>query len=365
MNLMTGTTDYNILKTKYSDFTQPVLEIKVGGISMVASRDLLVQELIVELTSGYEASGCEFLVSGCYDYKKCDFDSGISAKFQIGEKIEILIGYDKTEMVFLGYIDTVEYEFGAETGGAIRVRCMDAKGLLMKNRRLESFKEKRADAVVKSLLTTQPVSYYLAGKEIDSCPKEEVPLRSGMKTDYEIVVEQAEKMGYEFFIIQGKAYFRKAEKMTAPIMTLEPECGVGEGTVSFSGNELVENIEVRSISKDNGKIIQGKAKLLGRFSKGTSAKRMYASSTQVFYEPGVESVTEATKRARVRMNAKKAHFGSAELVCVGIPELVPGRFVKLDKFSSMVNGKYYIIGITHRFDADGFTTEVQARRSSL
>lgn len=172
-------------------------------------------------------------------------------------------------------------------------------------------------------------------------------------------------MGYEFFIIQGKAYFRKAEKTTTPIMTIEPECGVEENTVSFSGNKLVENVEVRSINQENGKMIKGKSKLTGRFSKGSSAGRMYRSTTQVFYEPGVDSVAEASKRADVRMDAMKTHFGSLEMICIGIPELVPGRFVKLDKFASVVNGKYYITGIVHHFDMDGFRTEVKARRSSL
>lgn len=365
MDLMTGTTNYSALKNKYSNFSVPTLEISVGGTKMVASKDIMVQELMVELTCGYEASGCEFLVGNCYSSEKSDFDDAVSGKFQIGEKIEIMAGYEKTEMVFLGYIDTVSYEFGAGVTGEIRVRCMDAKGLLMKNRRLEAFKEDRADSVVKSLLSEQPVSYYLSGKEIDSCSKEEIPLRTGMKTDYDIVIEQAGKIGFEFFIIQGKAYFRKAEKTTTPIMTLDPDCGVDENIVSFSGNKLVENMEVRSINEENGEMIQGKSKLSGRFGDGTSASRMYRSTTQVFYEPGVSSVSEASKRAEVRMDALKACFGSMELTCIGIPELVPGRFVKLDKFASAVDGKYYITGITHRFGPDGFRTTVSGRRSSL
>ena len=365
MNLMTGTTNFKALKTKYSDFFAPTLEIEVDGTKMVASKDIMVQELNVDLTCGYEASGCELLIGDCYDSEKSDFTGSIADKFQIGKKIEILVGYVKTEKIFLGYIDTVSYEFEDGKSGVIRVGCMDAKGLLMKNRRLEAFKESSADAVVKTLLSEQPVSYYLSGKEIDTCSKEEVPLRTGMKNDYEIVVAQAGKIGFEFFIIQGKAYFRKAEKTTTPIMTLEPECGVQEARISFSGNKLAENIVVRSIHPENGKMIQGKSKLTGRFSKGTSAGKIYRSTTQVYYEPGVESVAEASKRADVRMDALKNHFGSMELICTGIPELVPGRFVKLDKFASTVNGKYYITRITHSFDTEGYKTTVHARRSSL
>ena len=364
MNLMKGTTSFAALKTKYSNFKVPTLEISVGGTKMVASKDIMVQELFVELTCGYEASGCEFVVGSCYNNEKSDFDKNITSKLQIGAKIEILIGYEKTETVFVGYIDTVGYDFSSDSA-EIRVRCMDAKGLLMKNRRLEAFKETSADAVVRALLSEQPVSYYLSGKVIDKCSKEDVPLRTGMKTDYDIVVEQAGKMGYEFFIIQGKAYFCKAEKTTTPIMTLEPECGIEENYVSFSANRLVENIEVRSINEENGKMIRGKSKLFGKFSDGTTASRIYKSTTQVFYEPGISSVSEATKRASVRLDALKAHFGKMELTCIGIPELVPGRFVKLDKFASVVNGKYYITEVNHRFTYDGFRTIVKGRRSSL
>ena len=57
---------------------------------------------------------------------------------------------------------------------------MDAKGLLMKTRRMEIFTQKSADAVVKAILGETPVSSYISGKEIDSCKEEEVPLRSHM-----------------------------------------------------------------------------------------------------------------------------------------------------------------------------------------
>ena len=32
-----------------------------------------------------------------------------------------------------------------------------------------------------------------------------------MMTDYDLIVEQAQKQGFEFFILQGKAYFRKKD----------------------------------------------------------------------------------------------------------------------------------------------------------
>lgn len=362
MSLMSGSTSLEQLKKKYEDFKRFSLEISVDGTKMSADQDIHIYHLNLDLTSGLEASGCSFLVGGCYSFEDQDFDKK-AEKFQIGAKIEIFLGYQKVESVFEGYINAVSYEFGLEEEPVIRVRGMDAKGLLMKNRRLEAFKEKKADAVVKKLLSEQPVSHFLSGKSIDSCPEEEVPLRSGMKTDYEIIAELARKLGYEFFIIQGKAYFQKGQKNTSPITTLTPEFGVQECICSVSGNTLVQSVEVRSIHSGNGKLISGSSKLTGSFGK--KASKLYQGTTQVFYEAGVSSPKEAGDRAEARMEEIKSGFGSLELVCRGIPELVPGRFLKLDGFSSSVNGSYYIRSVTHSCSPDGFQTRIQGCRKHL
>jgi len=89
------------------------------------------------------------------------------------------------------------------------------------------------------------------------------------------------------------------------------------------------------------------------------------STTQVFYEAGIESAAEAKKRAKARMEAMKAGFGFMELTCIGIPELVPGRFIKIEKFADAVDGKYYVTGVTHYLTEESFTTVVKARRSHL
>ena len=362
MSLMSGSTSLEKLQRKYSGFAVPSLEIAVDGASLAVGRELHVQQMSVDLTCGFEASGCEFLAGSCYSLQDRDFSRAME-KFQVGSKIEISLGYQATEPVFQGYINEVGYEFGNEEAPMIRVKCMDAKGLLMKNRRLEAFKEKQADAVVRKLLSEQPVSSYLSGKTVDSCSSEEVPLRTGMKTDYDIIVELARKTGYEFFIIQGKAYFRQGEKSTSPIMTLTPRCRVEECISTVSGNSLIQTVEVRSIHAGNGKLISGKASISGSF--GSKASRLYQGTAQVFYEAGVESAKEASDRAKARMEALRAQFCSLELTCMGIPELVPGRFVSLDQFADAVNGKYYITAVTHRCSASEFSTTIKGQRKSL
>ena len=365
MDMMKGSTSFRALRDKYKDFSAPSVEITVGS-EKISEKKADIQEIEVELTSGFEASGCVFYVDGAYRVKDTAFDKKIADKLQIGESVKIKLGYISREEVFRGYISQVEYQHGTEEDDyRIRVECMDIKGLLMKTRRMEFFTQKSADAVVKAILGETPVSSYLAGKEIDSCKEEEVPLRSHMMTDYEVIVEQAEKQGYEFFIIQGKAYFRKRQKVTSALMTMGPAQGILNARFSMSAQPLVKKIEIRSIDPESGKQIKGEAALSGTFGKGSGYKKLLGDSRQVFYEPGVQDAAEAKARAQARMDQISQRFGELECECVGIPELSPGRFVEVDELSSQADRKYYITYVRHVLSEDGYRTYIRAGVNSL
>ncbi|MBR5509404.1 MAG: hypothetical protein IKV59_05070 [Lachnospiraceae bacterium] len=365
MDLMSTTASFSSLAGKYDNFSAPAVEVKVGSTKLMSGKNLDIIEVDIELTCGYEASGCVFVVAGAYDVEKTDFSDDVSS-IQIGEKVEVSVGYVRTEMVFKGYINRIDYEYGmGDADIRIRVECMDAKGLLMKNRRLEFFAEKSPDAVVKKILSESPVSSYLSGKEVDSCPEDEIPLRSHMMTDYDLIVEQASKLGYEFFIIQGKVYFREKQKVTSSIMKLSPQNGILGARFTVSGQQLVKKIEVRSIDENSGTQISGEAVISGKFSQGSSGNMLLGSSKQVYYEPGVKDATEAKKRAQARIDAIADQFGELECECVGIPELAPGRFVEVERLSSQADRKYYIRYVRHIVDESGYRTYLKAGVNSL
>lgn len=363
MDMMKGSTSFRALKSKYKNFSAPSVEVTVGS-EKLSEKKADIQELEVELTSGFEASGCVFYVDGAYQVKDTSFSKKIADKLQIGESVKIKLGYLSREEVFRGYISQVEYLHGMEEDDyRIRVECMDAKGLLMKNRRMEFFSQKSADAVVKAILGETPVSSYLSGKEIDACKEEEVPLRSHMMTDYEVIVEQAEKQGYEFFILQGKAYFRKRQKVTSPLITLGPSQGVLRGSFSMNAQPLVKKIEIRSIDGESGKQIKGEAAISGSFGK--QSRKLLGDSRQVFYEAGVRDAAEAKARAQSRMDRLCGEFGQLECECVGIPELVPGRFIEIRGLSAQADRKYYVTYVRHVLDEGNYRTYIRAGVSSL
>ena len=365
MDLTSATTTYKALTKKYDNFRAPSAELKVGSKKLLAGKDISLRTLEIDLTCGFEASGCVFEIGGAYVPEKTDFGKEIDC-IQVGETIEVSIGYIRRESVFKGYIDRIEYNFGVEDGEYIlRVECMDAKGLLMKNRRLEFFTEKTADAVVKKVLGETPVSSYLSGKELDKCPEESVPFRSHMMSDYDLIVEQATKYGFEFFILQGKAFFRKKQKVTSVLMDLSAGESILNGSLSISGQSLAEKIIVRSIDEETGEQIKGEATISGTFGKGSGPKKLLGDSTQVFYEAGVKDAKEAKARAEARIEVLADHFGEFSCECIGIPELAPGRFVKVSNLSSVANRKYYIQNVRHVLNMEGYITYIKAGVNSL
>lgn len=365
MDLLSVTTTISALEKKYNNFKAPTVEVKVGGTKLVSGSKLSIQNLSVDLTSGYEASGCSFSIVNAYEPSKTNFSSKVN-NIGVGDKLSVSVGYVRTEEVFSGYINSVRYSFDTNGNiGEIFIEGMDIKGLMMKNRRMEFFTKKSADGVLKEILDTSPVSSYVSGKSIDVCSQDEIPLRSNMQTDYEIMTEQASKLGYEFFVSQGKVVFRKKATVTSAIMTLKPDCGIYDLRVEYSAQQLVKKVEVRSTDAETGKLIKGEASANGKYSSGSNGSKVVGSSKQIFYEPGLKDAAEAKDRAKARIDAIEDTFGSLELTCVGIPEIGPGRFIKIEKVASNVNGKYYITNVRHSMGEGDFTTTIRATRSSL
>ena len=92
MDLMKGSTNFRALSRKYDEFRAPSAEITVGGTKLAAGANANIRDVELELTSGYEASGCVFYIDGAYDEEKTDFKKFVK-KIQIGEDVEVAMGH--------------------------------------------------------------------------------------------------------------------------------------------------------------------------------------------------------------------------------------------------------------------------------
>lgn len=363
---MSVTTTVQKLRQKYGGFQAPLARIRVEGEEIVAANKGRLIQLVVELTSGFEASGCRFVLDGEYDYSKTDFSSsGPVPKLQLGAKVTVEAGYITTEPVFEGLITRVDYALSSDQPPTVEVECADAKCLLMKTRRLAIRSEKKMSAAIEALLSEQPLTQYIGGKEVDAFGRDETVIPTALESDYHFLTEQAAYYGREFFILQGKVYFRERPASSPTVMTISTDLPIYSARLSLRGDVLLDTVTVKGIDEATGKEVSGTSKVSGKFSSGSTAARMTGSTERVEFDPLVASAGEASDRAKAIAKGISGRFGQLELRCTGIPELAPGRYIAVEKLFSQANRTYYITKVRHTLDAGGFYTTMEAGVDSL
>ncbi|MCL2055592.1 MAG: hypothetical protein FWH02_00040 [Oscillospiraceae bacterium] len=366
MSLMTESTSYKKLSERYRGFGAPTVRIHVDGVEITEKMDAKISEVTVDLTAGFSASGCGFDIIGEYDPKNTVFSPDGAAKLlQLGAKVELELGYIETVCVFRGLIVEVEYTLDDGDAPFIHVECMDAKCLLMKRRRLGLMSQKSVTDAVGEMMDAQPFSDYIEDKEIEPLSGKAEMLPAMTEDDYQFVIRHARKAGYEFFIIQGKAFFRKAPASYSSVMTLGRDTGLLSVKQSLRGDPLYKKATVVGINPGDGKMVSGGAELSGKFGDGQGTPRMLGQSEKIVFDHGVESAEQAEQRAKALIQEAVGSFGRLECRCEGIPELVPGRSVIIEGITPDADKEYYITDVRHTLDERGFFTTLEARIDTL
>lgn len=345
---MSGTSVYDSLIQKYKNFMTPAIKIKCQGKDIISSLQAAVEDVSINLSLDH-ASSCSFTIVNAYDLKARTFYSKFKSQLVLGTVINVEIGYGSaTTMVFKGYISEVSYEFREVP--VISITALDVRRLMMESnaRMIIHSVQSYSQAFSEVMKRYQKICTSLV---IDKT-NEKLPNVTQRLPDYDFVAhELCRKADREFFVLAGKAYFRTPQKVTAPIMTLE----WGKGLVAFARNALYYDGTVRVIGFDeaNKKPLVAEEKV-----KGDPKQQTVISEPQptVTTDPDAYELEQAKKRAKAEGNRNKQKSQGGRGTCIGLPEIVPGRFIKLNKLDKDIDGTYYIKSVNHNLGADGFTT---------
>jgi phage protein D len=182
------------------------------------------------------------------------------------------------------------------------------------------------------------------------------------ESDYDFVVKAAKKFNFEFFVDRGRIYFRKAKSNTTTLMTIGSGKGLRKFNVGYSLTGLVATVEARAMDAGQGKIITAKEKYpeAGKsISTGNQAKKLLGDGTKVYIDPTIKSQSQAEARAAALKEQMSYRLGNLEGTCVGLPDLVPGRFIKLSGLGGPTENRFYLTEVVHDFDDQrGFETRI-------
>ena len=354
-DLMSATTDSVKLKNKYGNYVVPAVKIKSMGTDLVSTLRLTVSE--IQITLSLESASMVIIkLGGAYDVKSHSFSSKIKNAFKLGTIMQIEIGYvSATTEVFKGYVAG----FGAEFGelSLLTVKLMDVRKLMMTGGvRRQLYSEKNYSDIFKKVMSSYSK---LCSVVCDATSDNLVSPVSQSTSDYNFVVNEligGAKSDREFFVLIDKAYFRKPAKNKTPIMKME----LGEELLRFEmmADYLDTEINVVGYDPKNCKDIITKVSAKTT-EKHTPVLTPAPSQYYIDADADTEAKTKLRAQALARIAQQNACYARGETV--GLPEIVPGRYLQITKLDDMTDKKYYISEVVHVINGSQFTTVFESK----
>lgn len=370
---------YSSIVDKYDNFRFPVIEVEVNGTPVnQGKKNVGVSNVTVDLTAGFEASQAVFSLYNCYDSEEGTFEFDTVKNFVlIGSSVRILLGYDTSVTeVFRGVITRVNFLIEEGDVPNIQVTAMDVKAVMMSSRYSKKLKatnyynavnEIFEQGIYQNLKSSEVITEYVIDKTPDYSPTEptsetDKSIEMVAESDYEFLVKVAKKYNFEFFILGGIVYFRRAKADSTKQITITNKAKIKRLSVEYDVTGLVEKVVVRGLDVGKGKILSQTKKNSNKLSQGSKAKALISGKEYVYVDSTAASTEDASDRAAYLMEDIMYRYGTMELDIIGIPDILPGRFIKLDGVGTAVSNEFYVYSVRHTLNADGeFFTRVIGR----
>ena len=179
------------------------------------------------------------------------------------------------------------------------------------------------------------------------------------ESDYEFIVKAARKFNFEFFSVGRHLYFCEAKKKEDILIELSYGIGLTRLDVGYDITGLVREVEVRNVDSDQGDYVGKSKKLNSNISMGNKAKPLVDSQTYVYIDPTVRNKEDAEYRANYLSGMMDYRLGSLRAAGPGLPELIPGRFIRIKEMGKPVENTFYLTKVRHVYTLSGFSTDIE------
>lgn len=361
---------FDELESKYYNFYAPAFEVICGLFNkteLVKMKGMAITEITVD-RSVEKADMCTFSVCNAYDMASSDFNKDwIDNYLAIGNFIEVKMGYgDKLTTVFKGLITSVKFDFPSEGSPIVSVECHDKSYLMMKHKLSFAW----------HLLPYSAVAIIFAGLygldfDVDFSVDIHDTIQQENESNYSFLQRLASMIGYEFFISGDTLYFRTPYTGSDnPITTLK----WGKSLKSFSPEFDLADQACAVITRGYDEILEQAVIGLAGYvtAPGIDSQKIKNIMKNLFmgnvidyeYNREIGSFFEAERVALYKMKERLMKFLSGRGECIGLPELSPGRFIKIEGLGSQLSNTYYITSVTHNISESGYLTQFEVGKGN-
>jgi phage protein D len=358
-----GNYTYTGLAKKYDNFTAPGFEILVDG-NKLSQTKYIIPSMEVEISAGGAVGGCSFKIQGQYDFENSKWINDVGDDIEPGLKLEVKGGYQERKTLFYGYVDDYHFEYDEEGTPFIEVNGLDGLGYLMNMCDPIYGGQKKPKEIVETILKKSKSAGYAKSITVGSLEGFETQIVKDQQVDdWKFLQMMAERYGATCFAVGGELIFDTVTAKTSPIITLTIGKSVRKFSKRISLAHQVGTVEVwgRDINEE---AVKGSASSVTVGGSGKSAAEYVSGLKDAVLRERNEYVRtqkECETLAQHKLNRIAMGFVSGGGECIGLPELIPGRYIKIDGGDGNSNGSYFISKVRHRFTAKGYTTTFEVK----
>jgi phage protein D len=294
----------------------------------------------------------------------------------IGASIEIKVGNNKTS-IFKGELVGLEpvYKGGEKT--VILLRAMNKLHRLLRKRKSRTFTDKTDQQILNQVVGDAGLT--LEWKHEASIQYKHVYQHN--QTDLEFLRTRAARMGCHVWCVDTTVYVKQPDLQSGEIATLnvdqEADAILHRLAPRLNSAAVINKVTVKGWNPETKELITGDASVQG--SKLGSQTSVAGSGTlgneETFtVDHPIWSAEEAKALAKARLQDASLTYITGEAEVAGNPVFEVGKVVKVvanaTNKADPFNGKYYLMGVTHRHIASkakeggGFVTILRFGRDA-
>ena len=285
---------------------------------------------------------------------------GPYSKAEIGAEVEIQIG-DENTSIYKGELVGIEGDYKGGEKTKIVFRAMNAFHQLLRHRKSVTFQDKTDQQILTQVANGLSVKW----KHEKSIPYKHVYQHN--QTDMEFLRMRAARMGCHVWCVGTDLYIQQPDLNSQPIASLKissERTQATEGAIKWfrpriSSASIVKKVTVKGWNPETKELITGTATAqdsnLGKENAAKAATKLVKEEETFTVDHPIWSKEEADVLAKARLTELSLTYVTGECEVAGDPKLDLGKVIEIQaneepdtKDDDPFNGKYYVMGVTHR-----------------
>ena len=347
------------------DTLVPDFKIDIDGREVPA--ELRADVVNVRVLDDVESAGMCALSVQCWNGVQMKVKWIDDDLFREGKAVVVRMGYrDKLVELFNGEISGLEPEFHTSEAPLLTIRGFDRGHRLMKQKKSKSYQRMKDSDIARQIAGDAGLT-----ANVDDTKVQYEHVFQHNQTNLEFLQQRAERIGYEVFVEGKTLHFRSRAVTGQETLVLRREVELLEFYPRSTTMNQVADVTVRGWDPEQKKEVTGKSQpgdvrgRLGATSGPAAMQRSFQGAATLEVRSPISSQAEADAMASGLLNEIALRYVTGDGVCIGYPELRPGRLVKIEGIGQRFSGLYYVTAVEHSYLHDrGYRTAFSFKRNA-